>query len=372
MTTPVPPPASAGKLTSLGVTTKLGCAAITLFACLGLLFSAVPAQAAVTHEYIPGVSGALGGGVPEGQPPPTITGPLHEVKALTVDSGHVWVADKLLEAEGGATRVDEFDDATGAFMSQLGEEAGVAQLDEALAVGHEGGEEQVYVVAARAGAGVVAVYAKGHVEGVWMGANTPNASFTQSSGKKAGVLTGVAVDGTESLSEASGDVYVSTFGFPGSPGFDVVDVFKPVAGGGEPAKVVAQIKGTCASPGTTCPGKEIPFTEPQGVAVSGFNEDVLVTDGEHTVDVFAPTVMGEYEFVRELAGTPTGPFEKIRRGNGVAVDAGSGDIYVTDVPAGTVDEFNAEGEIHRPVDWYPGGPVQQGIVGGCGGGWGES
>ncbi len=291
------------------------------------------ATAAVTHEFLPVPTAALAAGVPKGVPEATLTGPLSTVEALTVDSGHVWVAEKL-ETEAGGSRVDEFNDATGAYVPpQLDE---VANLEGGIAVGHAGGTERVYV----GEGGGVGVFAAGHLEWVWDGEHTKNGSFT---GNHEGIFTGVAVDSSTNP-ETSGDVYVSTFGFSGHAAFNVVDVFKPEAGGKEPSGGnVGEIEGTCATPETTCPGKPVLFNGPTAVAVSGFNGDVLVVDNEDVVDVFAPTVMGEYEFVRQLTGTPAGPFGRIARGGGVAVDGGDGDIYVADVQVGVVDEFNAEG-----------------------------
>jgi DNA-binding beta-propeller fold protein YncE len=291
------------------------------------------ARGAITHEYLPGVSRVLEEGVPANAAAPALTGPLNSISGLAVDSGHVWIADKS-GAEGieDIGRIDEFDSATGGFLApQLQEEQGVSVIFDPLAIGHSDGGEQVYVVAKKAGEGVVAVFENGHVVGSWTGANTPSGSFTGANNP--GGLHGVAVAGAGSF-ETAGDVYVA------AP--EAVDVFKPDVGGQEPAKIVGQLHGSCAVEGTTCPGKEIPFSEVLGMAVSGFDGDVLVSDGQK-VDVFAPAGLGEYEFVRQLTGTPAGPFDRIARGNGVAVDPSDGDIYVADTGAGAVYEFDSEG-----------------------------
>ena len=258
--------------------------------------------------------------------------------ALAADSGNLWLADET----AGQTRVDRFDAASGVFLGpQLDEEGGVSLLGSAgVAVAHPSGEEVLYAGAGESGQGVVAVFGPGgKLQHTWTGANTPSGPF--------GFLTGVAADSSVGL-ESSGDVYVA------SSGPNVVDVFKPVAGGAEPAKVVAQLKGICPAMGATCGLAEQEeeanlFKGPTGVAVSGFNGDVLVADGSSVVDVFEPTLLGEYRFVRQLTGTPTGPsgaevpFADV---TALTVDATSGDIYVSDNGArfAVVDEFDLEGK----------------------------
>jgi hypothetical protein len=85
---------------------------------LGVLASiTAPADAAVTHAFIPGVSAAIGQGVPGGPP--------SSVSAMTVDEGHLWVAET--EEATHTPRVNEFDAATGAFVRQLVSEEGIGQ-----------------------------------------------------------------------------------------------------------------------------------------------------------------------------------------------------------------------------------------------------
>jgi hypothetical protein len=341
---------------------SLGALACALLACSAAY--STPADAAVTHEFLPALSKTLSEGVPG---PPReeapLTGPVFGVNALTTDSGHLWVAERV---QSGLSRVDAFDDSSGAFLPpQFGEEGGVSSLETGVAVGHPGGEQQVYVGAAQEGKGVVAVFGPtGKLQSAWTGANTPNGSFTESEGARVGFLTGVAVDSSASL-ETGGAVYVSVAGF--IPSFSVVEVFKPQAGGAEPAKVLGQIKGpetpcvagqpACVNPGTEEPCKEEEggvseagcvtlFSEPTGVAVSGFNGDVLVTDSNRVVDVFEPTVLGEYHFVRQLTATPTGPAEEeaaFQQVVSVAVDGANGDVYVAEAGAEVIDEFDAQG-----------------------------
>jgi hypothetical protein len=191
-------------------------------------------------------------------------------------------------------------------------------------VGHGTGETEVYNAGdEQSQKGVVAVYgAAGAFQGVWNGADTPSKGFGcfQCNGHPGGV----AVDNSGNpLSK--GHVYVSV------PEQGVVDVFEPKAGGGE--KYLTQLTGTQPN---------VPFGGPNGVAVSQFNGDVFVLDGE-AVDVFEPTVLEKYALVRRLTGTPSGLFKAEL--TYVAVDGGNGDIYVsgTESEGGVVYQFNTEG-----------------------------
>lgn len=311
------------------------------------------ADAAITHEFLAPLSAALEKGVPSSATPEeaALTGPLSGVTSLTVDSGHLWVAERIEAGKNLArSRADKFDDATGAFIPpQLREEGGVKELDTAVAVGHPGGEEDVYVAAVQKEQGVLAVFGPAGAlqsEGVWSGANTPNETF--------GAVAGVAVDASPSL-ETHGDVYVATSHFLGGAG--VVDVFAGEAGGKEPAKVIADLAGTCETPGEALPctggaGHElVPFVQPTGIAVSPLNGDVLVADGEEAkcsgglaqcvVDVFEPVagMPGKYNFLFSIKGAPGEPFKRI---GPIAVD-GEGDIYVVEKLANVAEQFNAAG-----------------------------
>jgi WD40-like Beta Propeller Repeat len=304
------------------------------------VFAVVPAGAAIRHGFDAEATEALGRGVPAG-PGVLVSGGLSGVNALTVDSGHLWIAEKI---EGSSTtRVDEFDGGSGGFAGvQLNETGSLGQLNQSVAVGHVTGEEEVYVDGVNESAGVVGVFgSSGALQSVWSGAGVPGGRFSG--------VSGVAVDGFGNVLEdwAAGDVYVAeTFG-------GAVDVFKPVAGGGEPAKPVARLTGTCAAPGS-CPGEEIPFSRPSGVAVSALDGEVLVVDGNERVDVFRPgVVVGEYEFVRTLSGPPpTGTFGRV---GAVTVDGGNGEIYVKD-GLRTVDQFSSEGVFQGRLTSTPAGP----------------
>lgn len=309
-------------------------------ALVSLAFSTASAQAAVTHEYLPAPSKEISKGVPKEEPPKQpeerLSGPLGQPVFLTVDSGSLWV-DEFAENQ---SRVDKYNASSGAFMSQIP----VSQFNQTpplqyvingVAVGHATGETELYVGADAyptengGPQGSVAVFgAGGELQGVWLGADTPNKAFG------CFVCNGrgdVSVDNSSSLGDwAAGDVYVAAV----EEG--VVDVFKPEAHGKE--KYVTQIKGSSPTE---------PFSGPEAVVVDEANGDVIVSAGSGAIDIFKPTVPDEYEFVRQIKGTPRGSFERV---NDIAVGGGEGegDIYaVAHVRGGeegfVVDQFNSEG-----------------------------
>jgi len=288
---------------------------------------AAPADAALTHQLRPAVSATITEGVPAASGAAR-TGPLSGVDALTVDAGGVWLAENL---EGrGLSRIDLFDAASGAFKAQLQQTALLERAREGVAVGHATGEREVYVGAAAPGVegGVVGVFGpSGSLQATWTGSDTPGGSFGASGGGSVANVTSVAVDAGSALADwAAGDVYVSTDSGAGG----VVDVFKPEAKGKE--KYVTQIPGTEPEPGVT-----VPFTGPEHVTVDAQNGDVLVEDGGHVIDVFAPVsgVEGSFRFVFQITGTPAGAFERVQS---IAVDGAEGDIYVVENET-VVDEF---------------------------------
>jgi WD40-like Beta Propeller Repeat len=344
-------------------------ASLGVFMALFLL-STAPAHAATTHEFLAPLTDQLEKGAPVGcgvEPPetepPCISGPLSIVKAMTVDSGHLWLAEQVEKAgKQLGSRVDEFDDSTGVFMHQLNEEGGVTGLESGVAVGHPGGEENVYVGAAEPKGSAVAVFGpSGNLqpEGVWSGEHTLAKSFAQ--------LEGIAVDASANL-ETHGDVYVATRGPNGTrqeceeslaseEAKCAVDVFPGEAGGKEPTKLIGQLTGTCEKAGEippACPeSRFLSFAKPSGVAVSPVNGDVLVADdpspecaageAECVVDVFEPVsgMPGVYRFLFKITG-PDEPFFLI----GPLAINGEGDIYVAEFESlgGGVDQFNAAGE----------------------------
>jgi|SRR5580692_1676506 hypothetical protein len=277
-----------------------------------LLALAATAQAADQHKYESQITE-----VPESSGVP-VTGPLAEVNAMTVDSGHLWLAESdTLDEHDVRYRTDEFNASTDTFESQLAQPSPALPGEpNGVAVGHGTPEPQVYVSYRY---GEVGVFSEaGALLGRWTGADTPETAFAEADG--------VAVD--NSLDLDRGDVFVSN-----CPK-NVVDVFEPQAGGKE--KYLTQLTGT--EPGT-------PFDCPTKLAVDEANGDLLVVDHNEAahVDVFEPTIPGEYAFVRKLTGTTEGPFEDAGEMS-VAADGGEGNIYVAVGPAGNVvDEFSLTG-----------------------------
>jgi hypothetical protein len=301
-----------------------------------------PAQAAVRHEYLSKITEVPAS---SGAPSP---GRLSGVDEMTVDSGELLVAEHL---EGIQThRLDRFNASTSAFLSQTSEIPPIGFIKTGIAVGHSFGEDELYD--AVEGSGVAVFGSSGALQATWSGAGTSNGSFTQSAGKRVANVMSVAVDGSVGLPGdwAEGDVYVSSVLENGKTGasYNVVSVFRPQAGGGEPAKPVAELTGTCASPRTVCSGPEVvPFRAPKGVAVDALNGEVFVLDGQaqlnrpQVVDVFRPAALtGEYEFVGSLTGPPGGKFEQT---DSLAVDGTNGDLYVVNHESGgaeVVDQFD--------------------------------
>ncbi|MFZ1155978.1 MAG: hypothetical protein WAN93_13860, partial [Solirubrobacteraceae bacterium] len=269
------------------------------------------AQAAVTHRYlsqiteIPASSGA------------SVPGALAKMESMTFDSGHLWIAEKF----GGGSRVDEFDGSTGAFLSQpVHVEPPIAFGEGGVAVGHATGAGELYVGETVGGEPAVGVFNEaGAPQATWTGADTPGGSFGS-------FLADVAVDNSTSLSDsAAGDVYVAA----SSQG--AIDVFHPETGGKE--KYVTQLTGI--SPGES-------FGFPFKMVVNEANGDLIVLDvSASTLDVFEPTVLGEYAFVRKITGTPSGSLKEIYN---LAVDSGTGEIYVTEgFKPPVIDQFSATG-----------------------------
>jgi WD40-like Beta Propeller Repeat len=311
-----------------------------------LAFGAVGARAAVKHEFLSGVSAKLNEGVPStgphGEPVP-VPGVFSGPRSMTVDGGELFVA------EGSETaRIDRFDAASGAFLGQFPQLSSPLYLDQGVTVGHSTGEAQLYVggdvYPAGSPKGSVAVLdpATGGVLGVWTGADTPAKGFGCF---ECGGSGSIAVDANpSSLNDwAAGYVYVA------DPLTGVVDVFKPLAGGGE--KYVTQLQGP-EPPGVV-------FTKPVSVAVNPSNGEVFVADG--SVDVFRPSaIVGQYEFAGKLTWPTSSPIEFI---TDVAVDGGNGDIYISNniytssglFVSGVVDQFDASGKYVGRLTGTPNG-----------------
>jgi len=273
-------------------------------------------SAAVTHEYLSQITEvpALG---PDGEAIAS-PGELGDVGALALDSGHLWLA----EQREGLPRIDEFDAASGAFLSQLG----IGSVGAGLTVAHANGD--IYVPSDEESSGVVLVLdAAGSLIDTWTGADTESKTFGCFG--CGGNESLVAVDDSTVLGDwAAGDVYVTDVTN------DVVDVFEPEPDGKE--RLAAELKGTSPSE---------PFIHPQQIAVSAFNGDVLVGD-TGAIDIFKPAaIVGQYEFVGKLVGPPSGSFTQIRS---LAVDGSDGDVYVAEAEAQALEaqalyEFDATG-----------------------------
>jgi NHL repeat len=313
------------------------------------LLSAGSALGHVSHEYLPALSAKITEG-PAGLGFPR-PGPVSSVEAIVAEGGHLWLGESLEKAEG-ASRVDEFDIAGEAYLGQLVEEGGANSFT-GVGVGHIGVEEQVYVAAGAEGTSVVAVFGPSRtLQAVWRGGHTANGSFTQNAGKEdVATISGVAAD--ERGLETAGDVYVATRTTrkSASQAFNVVDVLKGQAKGGE-GEAVGQITGTCAAAGVCSGGEVVPFREPTGVAVSASNGDVLVADGNReecergegvcVVDVFEPVAAmpGVYSFLFKIPGPPGEPFKGL---GALAVDPNNGEIYVAEKVSSVVDQFSKTG-----------------------------
>jgi hypothetical protein len=284
---------------------------------LTIAFTGTPAQALVTHDYSPTVSEKINEGIPaEGPHGEKIARPgALELGSLsmTVDSGHLWAVE-------GGDRIDEFDAASGAFLSQLattseGDFFSVGAFATAgIAVGHSTGEAAIYVgesLSRENGATferAVAVYDEGGaLKGTWTAAATPAGSFS-----RYGIEVAVD-DSTSPLDEHKGDVYVASSGEGGSGG--VIDIFHPEADGKE--HYVGQITGP--SPGE-------PFEFVDRVAVNDLNGDVIAI-ADDAVDIFEPNGLGGFVLAHKITGPRTGPFS---RAFNLSVDESTGEIYVDD------------------------------------------
>ena len=290
--------------------------------CAVLVLACAPAQAAVTHDYLSQITE-----VPAG-PGVSAPGPFAAMESMSVDSGHLWVAELF----SGGSRADEFNASTGAFVSQLVPTAATSFSREGggIAVGHGTGQAEIYTGATNASAEpVVAVFNEaGTLQATWTGADVPGGSF-------GGAISDVAVDNsTNPLDEGRGDVYVAV------PAQHVIDVFHPEAGGKE--KYVTQLTGISPSE---------PFQRPTKMVVNEANGDVVVLDSSAAaacacqVDIFEPTTLG-FAFVRKIPGPP--PSGVFNATFNLAVDGGggesNGEIYVTEgFGPVTINQFSSTG-----------------------------
>jgi hypothetical protein len=287
-------------------------------------------------------------------------GPLGEGEgSMSIAAGHVWLAGRVEDqTQSEDYRLDEFDAATGAFVSQfayseptLGSPAKVEY--HGVAVGKLPGEAQARVYV-NEGAVVerspeyfvvlpsIGVYSESGAKlGKWTGAGTPEKEFSSVNAEPGGQVSAIAVDGSESVSDwAAGDVFVAS---DSGTNTDVVDVFRPEAGAGGEEKYVTQLTGRSATE---------PFSYVTGVTVNDVNGDLIVAEGGK-LDLFEPTTFERYAFVRTLAL----PNSAVKfEATSLDANDGNGDIYAigTVVEEGVnagqqVFEFNAAGEFEGKV-----------------------
>ncbi len=339
-------PRTRGWVTHARVAAAL-CAAAATFAC-----ACAGAQAADKHDYISQFDEVPAVG-PHGETV-ALPGPVINPNAMTVNSGELYLSDDIYhEAGRPISRLDRFNAANGAFTGQFAWPAGPATYSsEGIAVGHAGGETQIYVTAiesnAGESAGVLGVFDRaGALQRVWRGSETAGKDFSCCG------QSGVAVDDSSGLlgDWAAGDVYVT------DSQNNVVNVFEPEAGAGE-KKPVAELKGVSPSE---------PFSGPYRVTVSPVSGDVVVADSDG-VHVFRPSAIpGQYEFVATLLHPSETPFQSRVS---ISADDGEGDVYVIDTIEQKIYEFNSAYEYQgqltpetAPDGFWGGEAAQPAVVG---------
>ena len=81
-----------------------------------LQFASAPAQAEVTHEYLPGPSKEISKSIPpeepHKEPEERLSGPLFEPLHMTFDSGDLWIDESTEQFQ---SRIDKYDASSGAF-----------------------------------------------------------------------------------------------------------------------------------------------------------------------------------------------------------------------------------------------------------------
>lgn len=248
--------------------------------------------------------------------------PLGEPTALAVEraSGRLFVGDP------GTGSVDVFSGA-GAFQTQFGEglDPGAVAVDEQT--------HDVYV--AEPSEDVIRVFRPDGKGGYtylseWVGAATPEGSFSD--------VTGVAIDNsTSSTDPHAGDLYVVDAG-AGS-----VFVYRPKPPGEEEDQEGALL-------GKLSGAK---LEEPNSATVDAATGQVLVAD---SIKGFVAVYRASGTFERKITGVgaPDGSFRGAQEEEGnvtsVAVDEGSGEIYVAEAERHVVTQFDAEG---KWIGWIP-------------------
>jgi hypothetical protein len=295
--------------------------------CLVLVVCGGGAFAATGHGFVASISeGPLGT-------------PLLEPSSVAVEraSGDVFVGDRL------SGYVDVYGSA-GGYVTQFGE----GRLDPAgIAVDEASGD--VYV--ADPSAEGVLVYEPDGAGGYrllarWFGRAVPGEEF--------GRVSGVGVDNSKGPSQ--GDLYVLEGEIVGGQG-GAVDVYRPKpnpsSGAGEEGEFLGRLSG-------------VKLEGPNAVAVSATTGRLLVADS-HKGDIYAFSAEGVYEERWNGKESPNGPFGKDEaRGNvaAVAVDEGSGDVYVAEAERHAVSQYSAKGVWEGWVTSTPAGGLSdpQGVA----------
>jgi hypothetical protein len=256
--------------------------------------------------------------------------PISEPVAVAVDhsTGDTFVAD------AGGGEVDVFT-AGGSYVTQFGEElvpSGVA-VDEASGdVYLTSGD--VVVVFKPTGTGAYELLSR------WSGGTTPEEGF-------GGEVAGVAFDNSTSASDPhAGDVFVV------DAGTNSVDVFEPMPAGADEAQEGMYV-------GALQGGR---LEEPNGVAVDSATGDVYVADGvKGQVDVYSSA--GLYERKLTGDGSPSGSFlgPEDEEGNvsAVAVEEGTGDVFVAEAERHVVSQLSEGGEWLGWITMTPSGQLSE-------------
>jgi phosphodiesterase/alkaline phosphatase D-like protein len=275
------------------------------------------ALAASSHVFVSSLSEA---------PPGT---KLMEPGAVAVDhaTGQVFVGDL------SAGYVDVYS-AAGSYETQFGE--GLIEPKE-IAVDEANGD--VYVPEPVEDA--VLVYEPVHdapyrLLGDWRGQNTPSGRF--------GEVEGVAFDNSKSPSDpAAGDVYVVEAEGVNTEEYGAVDLFKPMPNPEQPEEI-QEGQGPEGEFVRRLAGPKL--EEPNGVAVDSANGRVLVADGADGA-IYTYSDAGAPEAKLSGSGSPYGSFEgkEEEEGNvaGLAIDEGSGEIYVAESERHAVSQYSEAG-----------------------------
>ncbi len=295
------------------------CFALAATLCALAALIASPAQAATGHPFLQALTEAPAGT------------PLSAPAAMAIDhtDGHVFVADL------GIGQIDVFS-SSGTFLTQIGEGSLFAS---AIAIDEASG----YLYVADSFQNAVAVYKPNgstyELLSEWTGEGLEAGEFAE--------ITGVAVDNSKSASV--GDVYVIDAEDP-ELGVGVADVFKPKPKGPEEASEGDLVRVLSA-------GK---MEEPNGVAIDASTGKVYVADSAKG-GVYQFSATGAFEGKLTGKGAPDGTFlgpeEEGGNVSAVAIDQGTGDLFVAEAERHLISEFNAAGEWVGQVINTPAGPL---------------